>query len=134
MDLPAEDLASIAATEKRLLLFREVLREPLGQAFLRLARAMGGDEDVHGQDTMQEKLSLADRFGIVLIFRTPDREQYLEIARTPAAQAGVDLEPADLEERALRWAAWHGGLRGRSARQFVEQLSGEMLVGRLDRA
>lgn len=88
------------------------------------------DNEVQPQDTVQEKLSLADRFGIVLIFRAPDREQYLAIARALAAQAGLDLPPADLEQRALRWATWHGGWTGRSARQFIDQLTGELLLER----
>ncbi|MBI2322975.1 MAG: ATP-binding protein [Chloroflexi bacterium] len=90
----------------------------------------GADDEVQPQDTVQEQLSLADRFGIVLIFRAPDREEYLAIVRALAEQAGLDLPPADLEQRALRWATWHGGRTGRSARQFVDQLTGELLLER----
>jgi hypothetical protein len=91
------------------------------------------DDEIQPQDTAQEKLSLADRFGIVLIFRAPDREQYLAIVRALAEQAGIDRPPDDLEQRALRWAAWHGGETGRSARQFIDQLVGELHLERQGR-
>lgn len=92
------------------------------------------EDELQPQDTAQEKLSLADRFGLVLIFRAPDREHYLAIVRALAIQTGIDLAAHDLEQRALRWAAWHGAVTGRSARQFVDQLAGELLLERQERA
>ncbi|OPZ74767.1 MAG: hypothetical protein BWY80_00450 [Firmicutes bacterium ADurb.Bin456] len=84
-----------------------------------------GDE-LHSNDTVQEKLSLADRFGVTIFFTTPDKALYLKIVRELAGQAGLALGSSELERRALLWASWHNGLSGRTARQFIENLSGEL--------
>jgi uncharacterized protein len=89
-------------------------------------RAQPGDDELHGFDTVQEKLSLADRFGITLTFVTPDQEHYLEIVRGLAERRGLTIANDDLRRRALQWASWHNGRSGRSARQFVDNLTGEL--------
>src|SRR5262249_44875783 len=88
------------------------------------------DDEVHGQDTLQEKLSLADRFGVTVIFSSPDQEQYLEIVRGLAARRGLGIERARLDRLALQWAAWNNGRSGRTARQFVDDLYAELNHGR----
>ena len=88
-------------------------------------RAEPGGE-VHGQDAVQEKLSLSDRFGITITFEAPDQERYLRIVTALARRRGLALPPAELQTRALQWAAWHNGRSGRCARQFVDHLAGEM--------
>lgn len=87
-------------------------------------RDMG--DDLHGNDTIQEKLSLADRFGVTIFFTTPDRALYLSIVREMARHMGLELAEGELERRALLWASWHNGLSGRTARQFIDNLSGEL--------
>ncbi|MDN5344029.1 MAG: uncharacterized protein PWQ18_140 [Clostridia bacterium] len=77
------------------------------------------------QDTVQEKLSLAERFGLTVIFPSPDQEQYLAIVSELARQAGLEMEPAELRRRALQWAMYQNGASGRTARQFVDYLRGE---------
>jgi len=89
-------------------------------------RTQPGDDELHGFDTVQEKLSLADRFGITLTFVTPDQEHYLEIVRGVAERRGVAIPEEDLRQRALQWATRHNGRSGRSARQFVDDLTGEL--------
>lgn len=84
-----------------------------------------GDE-LHSNDTVQEKLSLADRFGVTIFFTTPDRALYLRIVREMAKHMGLKLAEGELERRALLWASWHNGLSGRTARQFIDNLSGEL--------
>lgn len=84
-----------------------------------------GDE-LHSNDTVQEKLSLADRFGVTIFFTTPDKALYLRIVRELAGQMGFVLGASELERMALLWASWHNGLSGRTARQFIENLSGEL--------
>lgn len=84
------------------------------------------DDEVRRRDTMEEKLSLADRFGITVTFSTPDQETYLAIVEGLAAARGLPLETHALREQALRWALWHNGRSPRSARQFVDQLEGEL--------
>ena len=83
-------------------------------------------DDLHGNDTIQEKLSLADRFGVTIFFTTPDRALYLSIVREMARHMGLELAEGELERRALLWASWHNGLSGRTARQFIDNLSGEL--------
>ncbi|MDR2737173.1 MAG: ATP-binding protein [Gracilibacteraceae bacterium] len=84
--------------------------------------------EVHAQDAVEEKLSLADRFGITVTFLSPDQESYLAIVRGLAEQAGLlgrdGMTEEMLMEQALRWAALHNGRSGRSARQFVQQFGG----------
>jgi uncharacterized protein len=82
--------------------------------------------EVHGQDTMQEKLSLSDRFGIRVVFPSPDQRRYLAVVEALAGQRGLTLAPDVLRRRALQWAEWHNGRSGRTARQFVDHLEGEL--------
>jgi len=89
------------------------------------------DDDVHADETTQEKLSLADRFGIHAPFLVPDPDRYLAIAETLATRAGVALRPEEVRRRALLWSQWHNGHSCRTARQFVDALCGEIaLAGR----
>jgi uncharacterized protein len=87
-------------------------------------RGLAGEE-VHARDGIQEKLSLADRFGITATFPAPDQERYLAIVEALVRRRGLAIEEADLRRRALQWAAWHNGRSGRCARQFVDYLEGE---------
>ncbi len=86
------------------------------------------DGDVRQRDTVEEKLSLADRFGLHAIFLAPDQRRYLEIAFALARARGIDLPDDELRARALRWAEWHNGRSGRTARQFVDDLAGELAL------
>ena len=82
--------------------------------------------EVHGQDTMQEKLSLSDRFGIRAVFPAPDQARYLAIVEALVRQRQLTIDPEVLRRRALQWAEWHNGRSGRTARQFVDYLEGEL--------
>ncbi|HBC94579.1 MAG TPA: AAA+ family ATPase [Pelotomaculum sp.] len=108
----------IYATSNRRHLVRERFsdREPAGDE----------DGDLRIGDTVQEKLSLADRFGITVLFAMPDRLLYLDIVRGLAEQRGIDIPGSELERKALLWEAWHNGRSGRTARQFIDDLSGEL--------
>ncbi len=83
------------------------------------------DDEVHPEDTAQEKLSLADRFGIHAPFLIPDQNRYLQIVEGLAARFGLRLPARDLRHRALLWSQWHNGVSCRTARQFIESLRGE---------
>jgi predicted AAA+ superfamily ATPase len=85
-------------------------------------------EEVHAWDTVQEKLSFSDRFGLTLTFEPADQKTYLKIVRHLATQAGISLEAEDLEYRALQWATRHNGRSGRTARQFVDYLTAELAM------
>jgi len=89
-------------------------------------REFTGDGEVRSQDTLQEKLSLADRFAMTITFTSPDQEQYLAIVNGLAQQAGLALDPDRLREEALQWALWHNGFSGRTARQFIDDLRGRL--------
>lgn len=83
-------------------------------------------EEVHARDGMQEKLSLADRFGICLTFVAPDQTRYLAIVEGLARARGLPISPADLRRRAIQWAQWQNARSGRTARQFVDYLTAEL--------
>jgi predicted AAA+ superfamily ATPase len=85
-------------------------------------------DDVHPEETTQEKLSLVDRFGIHAPFLLPDQERYLRIVESLAARYGLRVPSRELRRRALLWAQWHNGRSCRTARQFIEALRGEALV------
>jgi predicted AAA+ superfamily ATPase len=79
-----------------------------------------GGDDIRRRDTMQEKRSLADRFGITLVYAEPSQEEYLAIVKALAAKAGLDLPAAERDAEALKWEIRKGGRTGRTAKQFVD--------------
>jgi len=83
-------------------------------------------DDVHSRDTMEEKLSLADRFGITVTFLSPDQETYLKIVEELAAQNNLIIDRNELRQRALKWVMLHNGRSGRTAKQFIDHLCGTL--------
>lgn len=79
-------------------------------------------DDVHRSDTLQEKLSLAARFGLQIFYPAPSKAEFLTIVRELARQSGLDLADEELERRALQWDIRGGGKSGRSARQLIDSL------------
>lgn len=85
--------------------------------------------DVRAFDTMQEQLSLADRFGLTVIFSAPSQDEYLNIAVFIAQKYGILPKDPDAEqlkhfkENALRWERWFNGRSPRTAAQFVEWIA-----------
>ncbi len=77
-------------------------------------------EEIHAWDTMQEKLSFSDRFGLSLTFSPPDLETYLNIVRHLAIKANLKIETEELLAKAKQWAVRHNGRSGRAARQFID--------------
>ena len=84
--------------------------------------------EVQAWDTVQEKLSFADRFGLTLTFEPADQETYLSIVKHLATQAGITIDPEDLDYRARQWATRHNGRSGRTARQFIDFLAAEIAL------
>lgn len=82
--------------------------------------------EVHPKETLQETFSLSDRFGIRLAFMAPSQAQYLAIVAALAAQRKLPIGTADLHARAITWAQQQNGFSGRTARQFVDFLEGEL--------
>jgi uncharacterized protein len=83
-------------------------------------------DEVQSWDTVQEKLSFSDRFGLTLTFEPADQNTYLEIVRHLAALAQIDIPIDNLEYEALQWATRHNGRSGRTARQFVDFLKADL--------
>jgi hypothetical protein len=84
------------------------------------------NEEIHAWDTMQEKLSFSDRFGLTLTFEPADQKTYLKIVQHLAAQAEINITQEDLQFQALQWATRHNGRSGRTARQFVDFLKADL--------
>ncbi len=87
------------------------------------------EDDVHTRDTVEEKVSLAARFGLRLTFPTPDQQRYLTIVTGLVSQRGIKIFEGELIERAMLWDRWHAGRSGRTARQFVDELEAELADG-----
>ena len=85
--------------------------------------AREGDE-VHRNDTMQEMLSLSERFGLRVLFRKPDKELYLSVVRDLAKQYDLKMPEEKLLREAEQYALARGGRSPRAAKQFVEFLKG----------
>lgn len=79
--------------------------------------------DIHHSDTVQEKLSLAERFGVAISFMKPIQKEYQQIVLHLAKRAGIDMPEDELFDRARVWELRHGGMSGRIARQFIDSLS-----------
>jgi predicted AAA+ superfamily ATPase len=102
------DNVAVYATSNRRNIVREVWSE----------RAASID-DVHGWDTMQEKHSLADRFGLGIWYPSAAKDGYLSIVKAVAEEMGLVMDSAEMETLAMRWELERGGFTGRTARQFV---------------
>jgi predicted AAA+ superfamily ATPase len=88
------------------------------------------DEEVHAWDTMQEKLSFRDHFGLTLTFESADQKTYLKIVQRLAAQVDLNLNQEDLEYKALQWVSRHNGRSGRTAQQLIDFLKADLSVDR----
>lgn len=83
------------------------------------------DDDVHFRDTLQEKLSLYDRFGVTIYFESPSAKEFNHIVLELARRNQIDIEENKLLLMANQWELSHGGLSGRSAQQFIQYLLGQ---------
>ena len=77
-------------------------------------------DDVHFNDTMQELLSLSERFGIQLTFNRPDKATYLDIVRNLADKQDIKYNLEKLEVSAEKFALKRGTRSARAAKQFVD--------------
>lgn len=81
--------------------------------------------DIHHSDTMEEKLSLASRFGVTIYYSKPVPEEYLHIVKELAKRNGIELSEKELYDRARKWELRHGGMSGRTASQLITWLQSE---------
>ena len=82
------------------------------------------DEGMHRSDTMQEKLSLVNRFGVTINYSKPSQKEYFDIVLHLAAKAGIKMSEDELKAEANKWELSHGGLSGRTAKQFITYMKG----------
>lgn len=80
--------------------------------------------ELHSRDSINEKISLADRFGIKLFFDSMDQEQYFRLLENKAEAEGLDIPKEDLRAAAVKWEMSHTGRNGRIARQLLDYLHG----------
>ena len=106
----------IVATSNRRHLVKETWKDKSDMEF---------ENDIHRSDTMEEKLSLAARFGCSICYNSPNRQQYHDIVKGIAARGedlGLTVEQLLLE--ANKWEIRHGGISGRTAQQFINYIAG----------
>lgn len=84
------------------------------------------DEDMHTGDTVQEKLSLAYRFGVTIYFGRPDKKEFQNIVKVLANRYRINMSEEELLLEANKWELSHGGLSGRTATQFIDYLRGSV--------
>lgn len=84
------------------------------------------DDEIRPADTVQEKTSLAARFGITITFVSPNQDDYLEIVYGLAHKNNIDMPREELKRLAIQWELWHNGRSGRTAEQFISQLLNEI--------
>lgn len=80
-------------------------------------------DDLHRNETMQEQLSLSERFGLRISFQKPGKDTYLHIVTHLARVQGIAMPEEELAALAERFALERGGRSARGARQFVEGLA-----------
>lgn len=104
----------IYATSNRRHLIRETFRDKNDR-----------DEELHTNDTVQEKLSLFARFGVSIYFGGPSKKEFQQIVTTLAQKEGIEMDEDALLLEANKWELSHGGLSGRTAQQFIDYLLGK---------
>lgn len=84
-------------------------------------------EGIHRSDTMQEKLSLVNRFGILINFSKPTQKEYFHIVTSLAKKyPNISLSEEEICQEANKWELSHGGISGRTAQQFIHYLAGKI--------
>lgn len=80
---------------------------------------------MHKSDTMQEKLSLVNRFGVTINYSKPSQKEYFQIVVGLAEKNGIHMTEEELCAEANKWELSHGGISGRTAQQFINHLAGK---------
>ncbi len=85
-----------------------------------------GSSEIHPEEASGEKLALSDRFGLTFGFYAPDQDEYLSVVRRYAAQRKLPVSDDELRDKALKWCLYSSRRSGRSARQFIDDLEGQL--------
>lgn len=84
-------------------------------------------DDIHRSDTIEEKRSLVDRFGLNILYSKPSFEEYHQIVLRLAEKYGIDMPEDELIKQANAWSVRKGGRTGRVAQHFINSLNPELL-------
>lgn len=82
------------------------------------------ENGIYHSDTMQEKLSLVNRFGCTIYYGSPSQKEYFKIVCELAHKAGITMSDEELCAEAKKWELNHGGISGRTAQQFINYVLG----------
>ncbi|WP_294156530.1 ATP-binding protein [uncultured Clostridium sp.] len=82
--------------------------------------------EIHSIDSIEEKLSLSDRFGITVSFYSPDQKEYLAIIDGIAEARKIDVEKEYLHAEALKWVRYQNSRSPRTAKQFMNWFEGNL--------
>lgn len=82
------------------------------------------NDDIHRADTVNETISLSDRFGITIGYLSPNQEEYLDIVLGLAKKHNLNIPAEDLRAGAISWEVSHSGRSGRTAQQYINHLMG----------
>jgi predicted AAA+ superfamily ATPase len=123
---------SVSATPDNILLYATSNRRHLMPEYMQenLETKYLGDE-IHPGETVEEKISLSERFGLWVSFYPFDQDEYLTIVRYWLRQLGVvDTASEQLRLEALQWALQRGSRSGRVAHQFARDWAGRQAGSR----
>jgi len=117
---------SVSATPDNVLIYATSNRRHLLPEFQRENRdARMIDGEIHQGESVEEKISLSDRFGLWVSFHPFSQDQYLSIVRHWLRRLGVCvIEHRDVDQAALQWALRRGSRNGRTAWQFARDWAG----------
>ena len=77
-------------------------------------------------ETLEEKMSLSDRFGLRFGLPNFDMETYLDIVSNYVSLRKISVRQETLKREAMQWSLSHGSYSGRTARQFIDDLEGRL--------
>ena len=80
---------------------------------------------IHASESVEEKVSLSDRFGLWLGFHNLDQATYFAICEGYAEHFNLDITTEDLRAQALEWSMTRGARSGRVAWQFIQDIAGK---------
>ncbi len=81
--------------------------------------------ELHHSDTVEEKLSLVNRFGVTICYSKPSQKEYFNIVCELAKRYdNIKLTDEELKAEANKWELSHGGISGRTAQQFINYIAG----------
>ena len=85
-------------------------------------------EGMHRSDTMEEKLSLVNRFGVTINYSKPTHKEYYDIVLGLAHRMNLPYSDEELVAEANKWELFHGGISGRTAQQFINYMAGKEML------